>query len=70
MRDDIRPASLADPVEQAVESREGLTQRPLVPGQQITTRLSVRTALPGDVQAGQGLFDGLAAGRMSRAPTT
>ena len=64
VRDDIGPASLPDPAEQAVESREGLTQRPFVPGQKITARLGVRTAVPGDAQAGQGLVDGPAVGQL------
>src|SRR5215469_11452606 len=54
VRDDIGPASLPDPVEQAVESRESLTQRPFIPGQKITARLGVRTASPGDAQAARG----------------
>jgi hypothetical protein len=64
MRDDIGPASLPDLVEQAVESRESLPQRPFVPRQQITARLGVRTAIPRDAQTGQGLVDGLAAGQL------
>jgi hypothetical protein len=38
VRDDRGPASLPDPVEQVVESRESLPQRPFVAGQKIAAR--------------------------------
>jgi hypothetical protein len=57
---------LPDPVEKAVESREGLAQRLFVPGQKITARPGVRAARPGDAQAAQGLVDGRAAGQLQR----
>ncbi len=60
VRDDTGPASLADPADQAIESREGLPHRSFVLGRKITARLSVRTASPRDTQAGQGLVDDLA----------
>jgi hypothetical protein len=64
VRDDIGSASLSNLAEQSVELRESLTQRPFVPRQKTAARLGVRTAAPGDVQAGQGLFHALSGGQL------
>jgi hypothetical protein len=64
VRDDIGSASFPDPVEQGVELHESLTQQPFVLDQKVAARLGVRTAAPGDVQAGQGLFHALSGGQL------